>query len=214
MHLRTNRLFLESAAKDFKRTGAVVPSSRTLANAMSRELAWRYRSPVRVLEVGAGTGRITEEIVRHVSLVDHVDIYEIEPTLANLIRLRIREDKAFRHVDAALRVHNKPIEKIERRPRYDFVISCLPFTNFHPGSVRDIFEIFRGILKPGGTCSFYEYIFVRKAARIMSGKPAERERMQKVGQIVREYINRYEYSHEVVLRNLPPAMVHHIRFTD
>ena len=132
MHLRTSRLFLESAAKDFKRTGAVVPSSRTLANAMSRELAWRYKSPVRVLEVGAGTGRITEEIVRHVSLVDHVDIYEIEPKLANLIRLRIREDKAFRHVDAALRVHNKPIEKNRAAPPLRLRDFVSPIHKFSP----------------------------------------------------------------------------------
>jgi len=29
---------------------------------------------------------------------------------------------------------------------------------------------------------------------------------------VRNYIATYSYKHDVVFRNLPPAMVHHIRF--
>ena len=111
-----------------------------------------------------------------------------------------------------MRVHNHAIENVERARRYDFVISGLPFNNFEPETVREIFEIFRRVLKPGGICSFYEYIFARGAAKIIAGKPAERERVDGVGRVVKKYVNRYEYRREIVLRNLPPALVHHIRF--
>ncbi len=211
MHLKAHRIFLESATRDFKRTGAVAPSSRALAEAMTRELARRDRGTVSVLEAGGGTGSITREIARHLSHGDHLDVYEINSAFAWLIGQRLREDEAFR-VEATMRVHNHAIENVERARRYDFVISGLPFNNFEPETVREIFEIFRRVLKPGGICSFYEYIFARGAAKIIAGKPAERERVDGVGRVVKKYVNRYEYRREIVLRNLPPALVHHIRF--
>ena len=201
-----------NVARDFKRTGAVAPSSKALAQSMTGELARHYRHPASVLEVGAGTGSITEEIVRHLSGGDRLDVYEIDRRFASLIRHRLKEDRAFRDVDAAVRVHNKPIEAIEREPQYDFVISCLPFTNFAPEVVRNIFEIYRAVLKPGGICSFYEYLFMRRAVRIISGKPEERRRVAGVSLVVRSYVATYSYKHDVVVRNLPPAMIHHIRF--
>ena len=83
-----------------------------------------------------------------------------------------------------------------------------------PAAVRDIFEIFRAVLNPGGMCSFYEYVLVRKAARMISGKQSERDRVAGVGAVVKEFIARYQYRNEIVFRNLPPAIVHHVRFGD
>jgi len=209
----SNRIFLQSAARDFKRTGAVAPSSKALAQSMTSELAANPLHPIAVLEVGAGTGSITEEIVRHISRGDNLDVYEIDRKFAGLIKRRLREDEPFRAIQADVRVFNKAIERIERKPRYDFVISCLPFTNFEPEVVREIFEIYRAVLKPGGICSFYEYVLLRRAARLMSGKSAERERFAGVTKVVRDTIGRYGYKNQVVFRNFPPAAVHHIRFT-
>ena len=212
MHLSSSRIFLQSAARDFKRTGAVVPSSKALAHSMISELALHYRQPAAVLEVGGGTGSITQRIVHCLSSGDRLDVFEIDRKFASLIKQRLRQDETFQRLRTGVHVHNKPIEWIERRPQYDFVISCLPFTNFEPQSVREIFEIYRSVLKPGGICSFYEYIFIRKAAQIISGNSVERERVAGVSDVVLEYTARYCYKHDVVIRNLPPAMVYHIRF--
>jgi phospholipid N-methyltransferase len=213
MHLTSNRIFLQTVARDFKRTGAVAPSSKALAHSMTSELALECRRPASVLEVGAGTGSITEEIVRHLGPGDRLDVYEIDRRFAGLIRQRLKEDPAFRDVQATVRVHNRPIETITRRPEYDFIISCLPFTNFSPESVREIFEIYRSVLRPAGVCSFYEYIFMRRAVRLMSGRPEERLRAARVAQVVRHYVASHGYKQDVVLLNLPPATVHHIRFS-
>jgi phosphatidylethanolamine/phosphatidyl-N-methylethanolamine N-methyltransferase len=213
MLLSGSRLFLQSAARDFKRTGAVAPSSKALAQSMTSELSANRLRRAAVLEVGAGTGSITEEIVRHISREDSLDVYEIDRRFAGLLKRRIREDQPFQAAGCSIRVFNKAIERIEKRPRYDFVISCLPFTNFKPEAVKEIFEIYRAVLKPGGICSFYEYVLLRGAARIMSGKSAERERVAGVTRVVRNYIGIYGYKNQLVFRNLPPASVHHIRFS-
>jgi phosphatidylethanolamine/phosphatidyl-N-methylethanolamine N-methyltransferase len=214
MELSTRRVFIESAARDFRRTGAVVPSSRALAQAMTAELSRQYCQGASVLEVGAGTGSITEEIVRYLGEGDRLDVCEIDRKFAGIIKKRLKVDPCFRGVTASVRVINRPVEAFTRRPRYDFILSCLPFTNFEPDAVRNIFELYRSLLRPGGICSFYEYILVRKAARLMSGRPEGRRRVGEVGRVVREYIERYAYRHQVVLLNFPPAMVHHIRFPE
>jgi len=211
MHLRSSRIFLESAARDFKRTGAIAPSSRPLADSMTREIVTQYRNPISVLEVGGGTGCVTKEIARHLGDGDELDVFEIDRQFADLIRQRFRDEPGLRDCKVRIHVHNKPIERISLRLRYDFVISCLPFTNFEPQAVRRIFEIYRAVLKTGGICSFYEYIFVRRAARLVSSKAA-RERCAGVSSVVREYLSKYCYKHQAVFRNLPPAMVYHIRF--
>jgi len=213
MSLGRNRIFLKSVARNFKRTGAVAPSSRSLGNAMICELVRNYRSPVRVLEVGGGTGNITEVIAGALRPEDHLDVFEIDEELSRVLRRRLAEDVCFAHVRSSVHVHNSPIEEIDRTSRYDYIISCLPFTCFQPAAVRQIFEVYRGILNPGGVCSFFEYILIRKAARFVSGSALERTRVAGVGRIVEEYVKRYSYRRDLVFRNLPPAMVQHIRFT-
>ncbi len=211
MRFRNSRIFIESAARHFKRTGAIAPSSKPLADSMIRELVSHYKNPVTVLEVGGGTGSITKEIALHLEEGDALDVFEIDRQFANVIRQRLREEPGLRDRKARIQVHNKPVEEIRIRPSYDFIISCLPFTNFQPQAVRKIFEIYRSVLKAGGVCSFYEYIFVRQAAQIMSPKRA-RERCAGVSSVVREYLSKYCFRQQVVFRNLPPAMVYHIRF--
>jgi phosphatidylethanolamine/phosphatidyl-N-methylethanolamine N-methyltransferase len=212
MRLNSGKVFLQSAVQDFKRTGAVAPSTRALARAMNSELVCKYRSDASVLEVGGGTGSITKEIVRNLGPRNQLDVFEIDPRFAGLLRERVRRDEGFINPGAAIRIYNKGIESINPARRYDFIISCLPFTNFEPQMVQRIFEIYRTILKPNGICSFYEYVFMRNAARIISGKPSERERVTGVANVVREYVVRYSYKREIVLRNLPPAVVYHLRF--
>jgi phospholipid N-methyltransferase len=212
MHIKRNRIFIKSAATDFKRTGAVAPSSKTLGHAMAGEMIRCHKGPARVLEVGGGTGSITEVIAKEIRPGDHLDVYEIDSGFSDVLNRRLKEDRSFRHVRSSIHVHNMPIETIDRHERYDFIISCLPFTCFQPAIVREIFEIYRSILNPGGICSFFEYIFVRRAARFVSGKAAERRRVAEVAQVVAEYVDRYSYKHDIVLRNIPPAIVYHICF--
>jgi phospholipid N-methyltransferase len=79
--------------------------------------------------------------------------------------------------------------------------------------VRDIFEIYRHLLNPGGVCSFFEYALLRKARRFMAGTADDRRRIVAVSEVVAEYVDRYCYKRDFVFMNLPPAVVHHIRFT-
>ncbi len=213
MRVYENRIFLKSAARDFKRTGAVAPSSRALGSAMTSELHLHPSGKVRVLEVGGGTGNITEVIARNIRPGDTLDVFEIDKEFSDVIKRRVQHEKSFQRVRSSIKVHNQPIQLIDRRSRYDFIISCLPFTCFEAATVREIFELYRDLLNPGGVCTFFEYILVRKAARFMTGKVSERRRIIAVEQVVAEYVDKYSYRRDLVFLNIPPALVHHIGFT-
>ncbi len=189
----------------------MAPSSRSLGRAMTGELVRKYKSPMRVLEVGGGTGSITDVIAERLQPKDTLDVFEVDPDFCNLLRRRFGLDRPMGHASPRIQIHNKPIEQISRDVQYDFIISGLPFTNFPPESVREIFEIYREVLKPGGTCSFFEYLFIRGAARLMRGA-AERRRAAGVEQVVSEYLQRCCFRRDVVFFNMPPAKVLHISF--
>jgi phosphatidylethanolamine/phosphatidyl-N-methylethanolamine N-methyltransferase len=212
MRIKHSRVFYKSAARDFKQTGAVAPSSRALGRAMTSEIVRHYKNPATVLEVGGGTGCITEVIARCIKEGDRLDVYEIDAEFSSLLNRRVKEDRPFQHIRTSVCIYNQPIEKIDRRARYDFIVSCLPFTNFLPGMVREIFEIYRDLLRPGGVASFFEYILLREAGQLVRSE-AERRRISGVARVVGEYVGLYGYKRDLVFFNIPPAAVHHLRFT-
>ena len=77
--------------------------------------------------------------------------------------------------------------------------------------VERILACFQRLLRPGGTLSFFEYVGVRPARSLISGK-AERERLRGVGNALDALLLPHEFLRERVWLNLPPAWVHHVRF--
>src|SRR4026207_1823125 len=67
-------------------TGAVMPSSRVLARAMARVFGPRSQGPV--IEVGPGTGPVTEALVRRGVDPGRLILVEFNPDFCRLLRTR------------------------------------------------------------------------------------------------------------------------------
>ena len=67
-------------------TGAVMPSSRVLARAMARYVDPRSQGPV--IELGTGTGPVTEALVRHGVDPGRLILVEFNPDFCRLLRTR------------------------------------------------------------------------------------------------------------------------------
>ena len=93
---------------------------------------------------------------------------------------------------------------------YDFIISGLPLNNFPVGQVRHIFRAYNRLLKPGGTLSYYEYVFIRQLKTPFASR-RERRRLYRVGRVVGKYIGAFQVGRQKVLMNVPPALVRHLR---
>jgi phospholipid N-methyltransferase len=204
------RVFFRQFRENFQSTGAIAPSGRWLAAALSRYV--RAEGDGRhVLEVGPGTGAVTGCIVQSLKPADRLDLVELNDAFVELLRRRFEADPAFRAIADRSRILHKRIEELDPEPTYDLIVSGLPLNNFAAADVRSILAALSRLLKPGGTLSFFEYIAVRPARSLVAGA-AERQRLREIGEALAEVLNGHEIRRDWIFPNLPPAWVHHVRF--
>jgi len=201
-------LFFEECRRNFTQTGALLPSSRALARAITSHIA-PGDSPRRILEAGAGTGVFTTEIVRRMGPFDYLDVYEINTVFADHLEETLRENPILRGAAGRIVIHRRDVLDLPADAIYDRIVSGLPLNNFDPECVRTILESFLVHLAPGGILSYFEYVLVRSLKQLVS-VGAERARLRKVGEITSEYVSRFQVHSDAVLLNLPPAVARHL----
>lgn len=196
----------------FETTGAVAPSSRFLARAMLGPLRDKT-GPRRVLEVGPGTGAVTRFLVQQLQPDDRLDLVELNESFASLLRARFDNDPRYRAAASQSRVHVCPLQEFEAEAPYDCIISGLPLNNFPVELVRRIFESYDRLLAPGGTLSYFEYMYVRPLRSLVSSRP-EKMRLRALDRIMNTRLERDRFDRSWVFVNLPPAWVQHLRKAD
>lgn len=174
--------FIKNWLQSPRTVGAVAPSSRLLARLMAKGL----RPGARVVELGAGTGTLTQAILA--SGVRPEDLYLVEqnPQFVEILARRfpgcpilpIDATVLASHLGAAVGT-------------FDFVISGLPLLLFTPENKLALFSQAFAALKPGGMMHQFTY----------GGRcPIDRESRGKLG-LSRQLIGFTPF-------NLPPAFVY------
>lgn len=201
--------FFSEFRRHVRTTGSLLPSSRFLARALASELG-KPRGPCRILEVGPGTGSVTREILRRMLPGDRLDAVEINSRFIALLKRRFSQDLAFRCRRDQVELIHAGVEDLLGEATYDFIVSGLPLNNFSVAQVRQIFKAYSRLLKPGGTLTYYEYVFIRQLKTPFVNR-RERRRLYRVGRVVNRYIGAYQVRRQKVLMNMPPAIVRHLR---
>jgi phosphatidylethanolamine/phosphatidyl-N-methylethanolamine N-methyltransferase len=192
--------------------GAIVPSSRALAIAVAEPLRRSIR-PIRVLEVGAGTGPVTRYLGTLLGDKDQFDICELQPEFADLLERDVLSKPPFVKMvsEGRVRLLRTPAQKIEGHNVYDFIISGLPLTAFELDDVKKIFTVYKRLLKPNGVLSYFEYTWLRQTSRVLAlGR--SRTRLRAVNAYLNRNIREHEFARRAVLNNFPPAHARHMRF--
>jgi phospholipid N-methyltransferase len=247
------RIFWRQFRDAYHSTGAVLPSGRALARALSHyvrepnnaaggDAASNFGGPGtrnmpaagcpsraaagtngcqapqgtptpgrRILEVGPGTGAVTAQIVNDLRPGDQLDLVERNDQFVAHLRERIATSEPFRAAADRILLWHAAVEDLPRDRQYDLIISGLPLNNFTVESVRKILSKMRELLTPGGTLSFFEYVAVRRVKSLVSGR-ADRERLTGISHLFCEVLSSTEVRRDLVLANVPPAWVHHVRF--
>ena len=151
--LTDTTLFLQEWLANPQRTGSLVPSSRKLAAAMAR---WLPSDPESfVLELGPGTGAVTQALLERGLREDRLVAIERNPKLAHLLRERFPDARIISgdawHLDDLLRRQRQPIASVGA------VISSLPLLNFSVEQAEDLAQKIRAVLEPQGTWVQYSY---------------------------------------------------------
>lgn len=203
--------FSREAFRSLRTTGAFAPSSAHLAARLAEPLAPpEQRHPARVLEVGAGSGVVTRALARRLGPADRLDVVEVNPRFVRMLSAALHTDFAFSAASDRIRLHERSILDAELEPRYDVVVSGLPFTNFDPAVVRSMLRRHVDLLVPGGDLTFFGYLGTQRARSAFAGR-AEARRHRGAVAVEREFIDRYGLGRATVWRNLPPAHVWHLR---
>jgi len=171
----------------------------------------RGTRPRRILEVGPGTGAVTQEIVRRLEPGDQFDIVEINGKFVEVIRTRFKEEPEFKRSEKLSKIIHAPLQEVPGEAVYDFMISGLPLNNFPLDLVKDIFASYRRLLKPTGILSYFEYVWIRDIKLVVVGAK-EKERLKSLDEYLGGQIEKHEIGHEIVVPNVPPAVARHFRF--
>lgn len=202
-------LFRAQARVDFRHIGAVAPSGRGLANALA-DFMPAAGGPRRVLEIGAGTGAVTEALAARLGREDTLLVVERNAAFAAHLRERLTVESAFRGLGDRIRLLHADGRTLCPDDRFHFVVSSLPFNNFTADEVAGHLRHFLGMLEPEGCLAFFEYLWIRRIRGALAGR-MERERLRAVGGAIAAARRTTRASSVVVWRNLPPALVHGLR---
>lgn len=201
--------FLTEALRDFRHTGSVWPSSPVLARAMTSSIA-RIEGKRRVLEVGPGTGPFTKAILRKLRAGDQFDIVEINDAFCRKLEKSLLAPYRARHPQVVVRLHCAPIEEASLEGPYDAIICGLPFNNFPPKLMRQIFRRMLALLKDEGELVYFEYAGVRVMKGPMVDR-AGRARLKRIDAYGKSLRRRHEGKKELVLANFPPAIAYRLK---
>jgi phosphatidylethanolamine/phosphatidyl-N-methylethanolamine N-methyltransferase len=144
--LSDTTLFLQEWLGNPRRTGSLVPSSRQLAKAMAR---WLPSNPESfVLELGPGTGIVTEALLQRGLREEKLVAIENNPKLADLLHKRFPRAHVITGdawlLDDLLRNRREPIDSVGA------VISSLPLLNFSEEQAEALAQKIRAVLEPDG----------------------------------------------------------------
>jgi len=207
--LSDTAIFFREFTSRFETTGSIVPSSRFLAKAITRHIAQRDESPIRVLECGPGTGVFTHQIVRHLRPHDTFDVVELNESFASILRRRFAEDGRWQPVAHLTTVHQLPLQQFAPSGPYDFIISGLPHINFPTHVVQQIIDCYMRLLKPGGTLSYFEYMCIRPIRKAATFG-IDRHRIHEVDLLMNDHLGKHRVRRDSVFLNFPPAWVQHL----
>jgi phosphatidylethanolamine/phosphatidyl-N-methylethanolamine N-methyltransferase len=154
-------LFLREWLANPQRTGSVAPSSPVLTSAMAR---WLPRdSDSYVLELGPGTGAVTDALLKRGLREDRLVAIEQNAALAGHLRKRFPRAHIITgdawQMDKLLRENIPAIESVGA------VISSLPLLNFPKAQADALAQKIRSVLEPRGRWVQYSYHIAKSRCR-------------------------------------------------
>ncbi|HWF19324.1 MAG TPA: methyltransferase domain-containing protein [Verrucomicrobiae bacterium] len=151
--LNATTLFIQELVNRPREIGAILPSSRNLAHGMARWLP--SHSNAYALELGPGTGSVSEALLESGLREDRLIAIEQSPKMADLLRSRfpratIITGDAFQ-LDELLKQHPRLAANI------GMVFSSLPLLNFEAHIADMLAKKIRSLLPIGGRLVQYSY---------------------------------------------------------
>ncbi|MFC1841613.1 class I SAM-dependent methyltransferase [Candidatus Dependentiae bacterium] len=195
-------VFISAFFRNQKRMGAIFPSSVFLARSITKHVAAKDQ-PIKVLEVGAGTGVFTEQIMKKLRKEDMLDVIEIDENLCEVLREKCKDHKN-------IHVHCISILDWDPPYAYDFIVSSLPFNSFGSDFISSVLDTYVKIIKNNGIFSYVEHIWTYRIKKLFL-KGAQKIDFIKGACMLSDFRKKFEFDRDFTLPNILPAYTHHLR---
>ena len=183
-------IFLQAFAKYPNAIGAVAPSSKALATAIVS--AANVSTAERIVELGPGTGPVTESIIARMQPTAQFFAVERNPEFATFLRVRFPDASIICGCASELTGHIS--DRWDRKPCT--IVSGLPWANFGQELQESLLNSVCDNLNEGGHFSTFAYF----GPHLLSKGRAFRKRLETRFREVR--------TSQIVFANLPPAFVY------
>lgn len=178
--------FFRHFLKDPRGVGSVLPSSAALASAMTAGIDFEHDF---IVELGCGTGAVTEHIAQSIRHPENYLGFEIQPGLHAKLRLRYGHLRIIADSATELERYLQP----QPHPIHA-VVSSLPFTSIEPQITKAVIETYSKALAPGGIFRLFFYAHTYRL-------PRNQELILQLSEILSPPTK------TLVLHNFPPARV-------
>ena len=138
-------LFLKSWFDDPKRMGTLFPSFASTGKTIAELVKDPQNS--RVLELGAGTGQITTQLINSGVNLKKFATVEADKNFCAELRKKLPEGTKILNIDARTMTETLPDEFIGKT---DYIVSTVPLISLGEENAKKIIDQVFKVLKPGG----------------------------------------------------------------
>jgi phosphatidylethanolamine/phosphatidyl-N-methylethanolamine N-methyltransferase len=195
-------MFLKGYLSNPAVIGALFPSSKKLAAKISKHSYIAREKGLRYLEIGAGSGAVTQKIQMNMKLKDSLDIVEVDPKFCSILKRKYASSEN-------IRIHEVSILDFEES-KYDIVISSLPLNSFSSAFVGQVLEKLESLTVKGGFLSYFEYMGLKnlKQTYLFGEQLSD---FKKTLLLKQKFANKYCQTTDKIWWNFPPARVIHCK---
>lgn len=177
--------------KDLKLTGAIAPSSKFLAKdlviPLKKDVSNDRCKPLKILEIGAGTGPLTKQIARLLRPQDQMDIVEIHEHFFKVIQKKFNRPN--------IRVHHTDVLNFKPDEQYDYIFSSLPYENMPVEISKNIWKKKLSLCCTGSCICYFKYVKIRNFKC----------------EFEKQIVNEFARHKKIVFLNLPPAKIYTLK---
>jgi len=201
-------VFFTNFTKKSKQIGSIIPSSKDLAKKLSSKVKKESSKPKNILEVGSGTGSITEELVKILDKNDNLVLVELDKEFCEVLKNKIKKWESSENCPN-IKLFEGNILDLDEIDSFDNIICCLPFNSFPIELTTQIFQKFKKLLLNKGYVSYFEYMGGKKVLYYIMN---EKEKVKKIMKYYDENIEKFVKDLDKSYFNIPPALVRHLQF--
>lgn len=189
--MKESILFLKNFVAKPEATGAILPSSKFLADEIVRQAGVAQANLI--LEFGAGTGSFTEKIVKIKKIDSHFVAVERNAELVGILKGKFPDEHI---VWDSIENIEEILNRLGIYGKADCIVCGLPWASFNERLQKKLLDTTHDILRDGGVFTTFAYL---QGLLLPAG--------QKFKKNIHKCFTKVEKS-PIVWRNLPPAFVY------